>query len=131
MRKHSKRSEHSMWPLLILLILGTRTVVRRLTIQQLRDLAKRSGFPPESIDVAAAVAMAESGGRPEIQVHEPNGTWSFGLWQINSVHGHSPSDLFDPDYNARTALELSKGGTDWHLWSAFKNGDYRRYLTGG
>jgi Lysozyme like domain len=118
-----------MWPLLVLLILGTRTLVRRLTIQQLRDLARRSGFPLESIDVAAAVAMAESGGHPDALGDFGR---SFGLWQIHTpAHPqYRGADLFDPDYNARAAFAISKGGTDWSPWTTFRNGEFRRFLGG-
>jgi hypothetical protein len=128
MRKTSKRDA---WPLLLILLLGTRSLIRRgLSLTQIKALALRNGFPPASIDVAAAVAMAESGGNEHALGDFGR---SYGLWQIHTpAHPQFlPASLFDADYNARAAFEISKGGADWTPWTTFRNGDYRRYLTGG
>jgi hypothetical protein len=46
-----------------------------------------------------AIAKCESGLNPEAMALEPNGTWSGGLLQINSIHGYTPSQVFDPYTN--------------------------------
>jgi hypothetical protein len=72
--------------------------------------------------MAASIALAESGGNPNaINNNNPNGTIDRGLWQINSVHG-SQSTL-DPLANARAAVAISHGGTNWRPWcTAWSNG---------
>lgn len=119
-----------MWPLLLLFLMASRTAIRRgLTLSQLREVASRNGFPPSSVDLAAAIAMAESGGNTAALGDFGR---SYGLWQIHTpAHPqYLPASLFDADYNARAAFEISKGGLDWSPWTTFRNGDFRRYLGG-
>lgn len=114
------------WPLLLLLFATSRAAARKgLTLAQLRAIATRNGFPDPPL--AAAVAMAESGGN---RFAVGDRATSFGLWQI-----HTPAhpqfiaaELFDVDNNARAAFEISKGGTDWSPWTTFRNGDHLRFL---
>jgi hypothetical protein len=75
--------------------------------------------------------MAESGGNPSA-VGDLNITpgGSEGLWQVN-LHAHpsyDPTKLFDPVYNAKAALAISSGGSNWHPWSTFNSGAYQKYL---
>jgi len=108
-----------------------------LSLPQLVELARRYGFP--NPELAAAVAMAESGGNtcaqgdPNIGVHPCdalNGTsTSFGLWQIH-VPAHREFDatrLLDPQYNAQAAFRVSSGGTNWDPWSTYKDNSYMAY----
>lgn len=109
-----------------------------LKLADLRDLARGVGFPEESLDTAAAVAMAESRGNPlasnvvsQAQAdaynashptgprHGPESSW--GLWQVNTL-AHPEYDatrLQDPDYNARAAFVISQGGLNWRAWSTY------------
>jgi soluble lytic murein transglycosylase-like protein len=90
-------------------------------------IAREAGFPEP--ELAAAIAMAESGGNANA-VGDLYLGGSYGLWQIN-IKAHpqySVSLLFDPAYNARAAFEISKGGTDWNPWTTFRTGAYRQYL---
>lgn len=99
------------------------------SFQQLKDLWVMYGGSPNVANVAAAIALAESGGNSNATAHEPNGTLSRGLWQINSVHGANSS--YDVATNVRAAVALynSKGGkfTDW---TTFNTGAYRKFLNG-
>jgi len=100
-----------------------------LTLAQLRALALSVGFPDPSL--AAAVAMAESGGNVSAVGDVLLGT-SIGLWQIH-VPSHpdwARQNLFDPTTNARAALDISKGGTDFTPWTTFKKGLHKPYLGG-
>jgi hypothetical protein len=90
---------------------------------------KATIWPVQEQDRAQAVCEAESSGNPNAL--GDNGT-SYGLWQI-----HLPAhpafagwDLFDPDQNARAALQVwqSQG---WHGWSTFNNGASDAFLQGG
>lgn len=106
------------------------------TLKDLQALALATGFPDPAL--AAAVAMAESGGNPCAQgdpigkflCDTPNGTsTSFGLWQVNTPHNpqYDPKSLLDPQYNARAALAISQNGATWRPWSTFKNGSYLKW----
>lgn len=84
-----------------------------------------------AIDVAVAVAVAESGGYADATNHNANGTTDYGLWQINSVHlqpggdlraRFTTADLLDPAKNAEAAFIVSKGGTSWRPWVAYTSG---------
>lgn len=80
--------------------------------------------------VMAAIALAESGGRVSaIGGPNNNGTYDYGLWQINSSHSsYNKADLTsDPLYNARAAvaIEKSQGLT---AWSTYTSGAYEKYV---
>ena len=101
-----------------------------MNLPALRALAASVGFPAGALDMAAAIAMAESGGDPGAV---GDGGTSFGLWQVH-VPAHpeyTAQELLDPTENARAALAISRGGSDWTPWSTFNNGAYRRYLRAG
>lgn len=95
--------------------------------------------------VAAAIAMAESGGNPT--AHNGNastGDNSYGLWQINMLGSmgsnrlkqfngfgvNSYSDLFDPVKNAKAAMIVSNGGTNFTPWTTYSSGAYQKYMQG-
>jgi len=95
------------------------------TKSQLVALARDTGFPDPN--TAAAVALAESGGYPGALGDDGN---SVGLWQIHmpSHPSYSKTDLRDPRKNARAAFSISKAGSTWRWWSAYRSGAYRKYL---
>jgi len=84
------------------------------TYGQLRDLWTRAGGRADQADMAAAVAMAESGGRNVRSAPNSNGSYDVGPWQINTSHG--PLASLDPLQNARAAVSLSGNGTNWRPW---------------
>lgn len=118
--------------LLVLLLLAGSRAGRFLTLAKLRELARAAGFPDPIL--AAAVAMAESGGNARAMGDLGLGGFgftSFGLWQI-----HTPAhpqfrtvDLFDPLTNAKAALAISQNGAKWTDWSTFNHGDHLKYMT--
>lgn len=96
-------------------------------LADLQALAQQAGFTGASAQVAAAIAMAESGGDP--QAVGDNGS-SFGLWQVHTP-AHPEYDqtcLFDPACSARAAYAISRQGTDFSPWSTYENGQYRQYV---
>ncbi len=108
----------------------------RLSLPQLVTLAQRHGFPDPPL--AAAVAMAESGGETgavndtSAQSTFPPGVGperSIGLWQVNLLAHpqYAAWDLTDPDANASAAFEVSHGGADWTPWSTYTSGAYKPY----
>jgi len=76
--------------------------------------------------IAAAIAMAESGGNSGATDCDSNGTVDRGLWQINSVHGSLST--YDVMGNARAAISISNGGTNWQPWTTYTSGAYRQYI---
>lgn len=109
------------WLLILLASLKKRT----MTLAQVRALAKATGFPDP--DLAAAVAMAESGCNPMAVGDQGN---SIGLWQVNlPAHPeYGELALMDPQYNARAAFAISSHGTNWQPWTTFKNGAYKKWM---
>lgn len=98
---------------------------RQWTKAKVLALATRAGFVDPKL--AAAVALAESGGVPHAI---GDGGTSFGLWQIH-VPAHpeySRSELMDPEQNAHAAYRISGGGRRWDAWTTYKTGAYKRYL---
>ncbi len=106
-----------------LLLLGAHKG-RTLTLAEMRALAVQTGFPDP--DLAAAVAMAESGGKSSVV----GPTGDYGLWQVHqAAHPQfSRAGLLDPTYNAQAAFAISKGGTDWTPWATFNNGLHLRWM---
>jgi hypothetical protein len=128
-----------------------------LSYSQLEQLWTANGGPASAAPMAAAIAMAESGGCPTSvagagcggnpsQSTDTNGG-SYGLWQINGSHdgvdGAAPAkggplpgsswinSMFNPAANAKEAISISQNGTNWSAWSTYKNGAYKQYLNGG
>jgi Lysozyme like domain len=105
------------------------------TLAKLRTLAKQAGFPDSQLDVAAAVAMAESGGQPSQVNRNPPREVSVGLWQVNTL-AHTEfteAELLNPEANARAAFAVfNKAGGSWAPWSAFTTTNpalsYKRYM---
>jgi hypothetical protein len=101
--------------------------------------ARAAGFTGEQIPLMAAIAMAESSGRPTALNNNPaTGDQSYGLWQINMLGGmgserrrqfgiSSNDQLYDPATNARAAKAIydSQG---LGAWSVYRSGAYRQYL---
>jgi hypothetical protein len=117
----------------------------RFTHDDLVNLWLSVGGPAGSADIAAAVALAESGGckwahagptdtRPEASCtyRRTDGENSDGLWQINRrAHPeYSDADLYDASGNAAAAVAVSSGGTNFAPWSTFTSGAFQQYLTG-
>jgi hypothetical protein len=96
------------------------------TASQLAALWVSAGGNPASADIAAAVAMAESGGRSSAENHNTNGSIDRGLWQINSIHG--ALSTFDVRGNAKAAVSISGNGRNWSPWVTYQTGAYRQFL---
>jgi hypothetical protein len=103
----------------------SRVVANKLA--RLTALANAAGF--KNPELAAAIAMAESGGRAD-SVARTAREVSVGLWQINILahKEYTEKDLLDPENNARAAYRVSKGGQDWRPWTVYKTGAYKKYL---
>jgi hypothetical protein len=104
----------------------------------LRNLWTSQGGNPAYADMAASVALAESGGNP---ANPPSATNDWGLWQIHN----GGTAMLDPIANVRRAISMSNNGQDWRDWcTAYsdaacgteggaylgKGSPFLRYLTG-
>lgn len=109
---------------------------------KLLDLLYQAGFRGSGLNMAYAIAMAESSGNAK--AHNGNsgtGDNSYGLFQINMLGSMGPArrkqfglssndDLFDPLTNAKVAFKMSNGGKSWGPWSTYSSGAYKQYLGG-
>jgi hypothetical protein len=118
------------------------SVVIDLDLTDLNTLLSVAGFPDSTIDLAQAVAMAESGGYSDavgdLTLISAKYGPSIGLFQMRSLR--SPQSyggldlwryawpLLDPMFNAKAALANSNGGTDFSKWSGYTSGNYKQYL---
>jgi len=93
---------------------------------QLETLWRRGGGPASAANMAAAIALAESGGRSTASHRNSDGSIDRGLWQINSTHG--AMSTFNPLGNARAAVSISGGGRNWNPWTVFRTGAYKKFL---
>ena len=106
----------------------------RLSGLQIAAVAQKAGFTGQNLEIAVAVALAESGGNPRAIGDRAIGG-SFGLWQIYCVaHPYliSPSNpdsvaWYDPLTNAQFAYRIS-GGHNWNPWSTYKHGSYLSHM---
>ena len=102
---------------------------KQLSRAAILQLATAAGFPDPKL--AAAIALAESGGVPNALARSSR-EYSVGLWQIN-LRKHlqyGVAEMKDPRLNASAAFAISKGGRDWSPWSAYTSGRYRQFQTG-
>jgi hypothetical protein len=109
----------------------------RLTFDEIRALWINNGGHSASADVAAAIALAESGGRTDAYNPTPPDD-SVGLWQVNyygalratrvARYGTPEWLLAHPDGQARAAIDISSGGTNFRPWSTYTSGAYRGHL---
>src|SRR4051794_30602915 len=99
--------------------------------QQIAQYAYQAGFRGNSLNVAVAVALAESSGNTTAVNHNTNGSTDYGLWQINSVHSqYNPTLLLsNPAYNASAAWDISSHGSNWNPWTTFATGAYLKYMS--
>lgn len=96
---------------------------------QLEGIWVQAGGQPGAAPIAAAIAMAESGGNTTATNQDSNGTVDRGLWQVNSVHG--AQSTYDVMGNARAAVAISNNGQNWAPWTTYNTGAYRQFLQVG
>lgn len=96
--------------------------------------ANAAGFPQNQLNVAVAVALAESGGNENATHRNTDGSTDYGLWQINSVHTNDLKlgNWRSPTDNAKMAKRIfDRAGGKWTDWSAYNNGSYKQYINRG
>jgi hypothetical protein len=110
-----------------------------LTDGQLVDMLRHVGFKGKALRSACAVAKAESNGRPlAFNGNVKTGDNSYGVFQINMIGKlgvdrrekfelDSNAELLNPVVNAKIALHMTKGGTDWSSWSSVNGKRYKEW----
>jgi len=104
--------------------------VTTLSVDDIAHLVVPRHFANAAVGIA--IALAESGGKSDAVHHNagPPPSIDRGLWQINSRFHPEVTDAqaFDPVAATDAARRISKAGTDWTPWAAFRNNAYARYL---
>jgi hypothetical protein len=96
------------------------------------QVLQQAGFQGNGLRTAYAIAMRESGGRPDaFNGNTGTGDRSWGLFQINTLGSlasrikklglRAEQDLLDPVTNALAAFKLSRGGRDFGAWGIGPN----------
>jgi hypothetical protein len=110
-----------------------------LTDGQLVDMLRHVGFKGGALRSACAIAKAESNGRPlAFNGNVKTGDNSYGVFQINMIGKlgsdrrekfelDSNAELLNPVVNAKIALHMTKGGTDWSSWSSVNGSRYQQW----
>src|SRR5258708_6702432 len=105
----------------------------------MQSLAANAGFTGSDVNVAAAIAMAESSppGNPNSYNPEtaakggtPQGKGSYGLWQIY-LRDHPEFagwNLYDPQTNANASYRVFQTAGSFSPWTTFRSGAYMAYL---
>lgn len=102
---------------------------RTLTARELLEVVTEAGWPEKDQDLAAAVALAESGGSPFIYNTYKKG--HFGLFQISrsawpEFFAGGSDQWADPVANARKALEIKKK-SGWGAWEGYTNARWKKF----
>lgn len=100
-----------------------------LSRTQVSAYAQQAGFSGQALNVAVAIAQAESGFNQQATNKDSNGTTDYGLWQINSAHGYDSAKLLSSAlYNAQAAYAISSQGKDFSPWTTYQSGAYKQYM---
>jgi hypothetical protein len=98
----------------------------RAGLRWLENLWTGAGGPGGgTAHVAAAIALAESGGNPN--AFNPSG--ASGLWQI--LGAVAPGNLFNPQVNALNAVIKYRDAGGFSPWVTFETGAYRQFMDSG
>lgn len=89
----------------------------QLTVPQIANAWVTAGGAPAALEVACAVALAESGGRTGAE----SSTGDYGLWQINAAYwvkalNMTKAELLTASGSATAAVIISNNGTNFGDW---------------
>ena len=101
-----------------------------MTADQIAQYADQAGFSGPDLQVAVAIALAESSGNPSAVGDLTLGV-SVGLWQINlKAHPqYTQAQLVDPQQNANAAYAIYQAaGNQFTPWSTYNGGQYSSYI---
>lgn len=112
-----------------------------LSRDELAKIASDVGFKGNDVEIAVAVALAESGGnRLAHNQNAATGDDSYGLWQINMIGKLGPDRrkafniksndaLFIPAINGHAAKKIH-ASQGWEGWTTYTNGKYKQHYKG-
>lgn len=102
-----------------------------MNANEIAIVAKNAGFREVGLQVAVAIALAESRGDPNAAPTNKDGSKDRGLWQINNRYHKEVSDAcaFNPDCAAKAVYRISSGGVNWSQWATFTNHAYLAYMS--
>jgi hypothetical protein len=109
-----------------------------MNYDELVELSKDVGLNDNRARIAAAIALAESGGNPSTVVHDSDDD-SYGLWQINMKGPLGPQRrhdfglpnndaLLDARRNAMVMAHISSKGGNFSAWTTYTSGKYKDFL---
>jgi lysozyme-like protein len=106
-----------------------------LSADEISQYAQNAGFSGYDLQLAVAIAFAESSGiptkyNPEKQAGTPPGRGSYGLWQIylKEHPEFAGQNLLDPQTNANAAYSVySRAGGFWP-WSTYNSRAFEAYM---
>lgn len=101
---------------------------------ELQGLWINAGGPKAVAGIAAAIALAESGGcSAAVNPTDNNGTQtSWGLWQWSDGTHNEPPGILDPFTNAQqSVMKYQTAGNSFSPWGTYTSGAYRGFLSGG
>lgn len=97
-------------------------VPSRWSCSEIAEAMRVQGFPAEALAVGPGVVMAESGGRASATAITDRER-SIGPFQVNTlVHRYSDECLRSLLCATAAAYKISRSGTDWRPWTAYKSG---------
>ncbi len=86
------------------------------------EAAKAAGWSGKNLEVAVAIALAESGGNAKaVSAPNRNGTRDHGLFQINDgVHDFDRNLIYSSRYNAKIAYRIwEQAGRSFRPWATY------------
>jgi len=83
---------------------------------QLANWIRDAGFRGSNVREAWAIAMRESNGKPALISNSDHGLFQFNKPAWGNKPWWNTQLLLTPEYNAKMAYNLSKGGSDWRPW---------------
>lgn len=108
-----------------------------MNYDELVTLAESVGLNENRARIAAAIAMAESGGIPS-KVTQDSDDDSWGLWQINFKGDlidrlrqfglENKQAVLDPRRNAMVMAHISSNGGNFNAWTTYTSGKYEKFL---
>lgn len=102
-----------------------------LDAKAVAQIAYAAGWRGGDLNIAVAIAKAESGWSATAKNENSDGSTDFGLFQINSVHQSilAGGNWADPNDNARMAHQVwEQAGGSWSPWVTYWRGTYKQYM---
>jgi hypothetical protein len=111
-----------------------------ISVEQALRLAKSAGFSGSALQTIVAIAMGESGLRPDAKgdINLQDAKWgpSVGLWQVRTLKADTGQGttrdiqklLADPNFQAKAAWDISGGGRNFQPWSVWKSGKHTQHM---